>query len=322
MNDASAMHRLNLANSERRPTVPAMIDATEPCCANSERRLVADLTTLANTSGTDKGTVVGNGHGYSLLYDQLFSHLRDVPIDLCEIGLAIAAPQDKGNLPGRSVAELPSVAMWRGYFPKARIVGVDISDCSGFAGEGFEFVRADCGDPAQLARVAELRRQFDIVVDDGSHASFHQQLTFRALFPLVKPGGTYLIEDLHWQPEGSGAAQPGVPRTDQLLGQFLRHGGFVETGALDLAGWNELAADIASIALYDMDWFNRHRRQYNARHGLTPDFPSYFDRMAEGSRSIRNLAGQALRLLRAELSDPGGVRRWPPVKLAVIRKRG
>ena len=37
------------------------------------------------------------------------------------------------------------------------------------------------------------------VLDDGSHASVHQQLTMGVFFPLLEPGGVYILEDLHYQ---------------------------------------------------------------------------------------------------------------------------
>ena len=37
---------------------------------------------------------------------------------------------------------------------------------------------------------------FDIVVDDASHWDVHQLATLENLFPLVKPGGFYVIEDV------------------------------------------------------------------------------------------------------------------------------
>lgn len=41
---------------------------------------------------------------------------------------------------------------------------------------------------------------FDMIVDDGSHAVKHIWATLNALWPSVKPGGVYVIEDLvfHW----------------------------------------------------------------------------------------------------------------------------
>ena len=37
----------------------------------------------------------------------------------------------------------------------------------------------------------------DVVVDDGSHKQQYQQMNLALLFPLVAPGGVYVIEDLH-----------------------------------------------------------------------------------------------------------------------------
>jgi hypothetical protein len=34
------------------------------------------------------------------------------------------------------------------------------------------------------------------VLDDGSHYWWHQVLTMRRLFPAVKPGGLYVLEDI------------------------------------------------------------------------------------------------------------------------------
>ena len=37
----------------------------------------------------------------------------------------------------------------------------------------------------------------DIVIDDGSHYSDHVRKSFLFLYPLLRPGGIYCIEDLH-----------------------------------------------------------------------------------------------------------------------------
>jgi hypothetical protein len=37
----------------------------------------------------------------------------------------------------------------------------------------------------------------DIILDDGSLIAAHQTASFRTLFPLLKDGGLYIIEDLH-----------------------------------------------------------------------------------------------------------------------------
>lgn len=37
----------------------------------------------------------------------------------------------------------------------------------------------------------------DIIIDDGSHISSHQILTFNVLWDKLKIGGLYFIEDIH-----------------------------------------------------------------------------------------------------------------------------
>jgi len=279
-----------------------------------------DLTALANSAGTDKGTVAGLGHGYSLIYDLLFAGRRLEPLNICEIGLCIGGPEVTTGSIDRSVTDAPSMRMWHEYFPNAKLYGVDISDFSELQTERFKFVRADCGDAAQLQKVVDLGVPFDVVIDDGSHAPFHQQRAFLSLFPTVRPGGLFIIEDIQWRPSTYSQTLPPVPRTDALLNQFVAGGRFTETGALPLAEWRALEKDIKNVFLIDEDWLATHRRQFNGRHGLTPEQPTFADqsgpRRLLSGRFWRKLAGR----LRADLQGPDGADRRPRVKLAIIQK--
>ena len=55
-----------------------------------------------------------------------------------------------------------------------------------------------------------------MVIDDGSHVPEHQVISFEALWPSVKPGGIYVVEDVEtswWKPS---AKVYGYPLTSQL----------------------------------------------------------------------------------------------------------
>jgi len=279
-----------------------------------------DLTALANKSQTDKGTVTGVGHGYSLVYDLLFAGRRLEPLNFCEIGLCIGGPEVATGSIDRTVNDLPSIKMWQEYFPNAKLYGVDISDFAAFETDKFKFVRADAGDETQLQKVVDLGVPFDVIIDDGSHASFHQQRAFLSLFPALRSGGLFIIEDIHWQPETYSRTLPPVPRTDALLNQFVAKGRFSDTGSLPLADWRALESDIKSVFLIDEDWLTVHRRQYNGRHGLKPDQLSFADPGAAfgllSPRFWKKFAGR----LRADLQGPDGPDRRPRVKLAIIQK--
>lgn len=120
---------------------------------------------------------------YTPAYHRFFSEWRDRPLRLLEIGVS------RGG----------SLQMWREYFPKATIFGVDVNpetlqwngrirDCS--------VTLVDQGSPEALqAFVAGTGGNFDLVVEDGGHLMHQQISSFNVLFPHVVPGGAYALED-------------------------------------------------------------------------------------------------------------------------------
>ena len=93
-------------------------------------------------------------------------------------------------------------------------------------------------------------RPFDIVIDDASHASTHQQIALACLFPHVTLGGFYFIEDLNRQP--MALERPDVPQTRTLLRRKCFESPVVTSAEAKL-----LAANVESIQLFDTrDIFN------------------------------------------------------------------
>ncbi|MGY8684397.1 hypothetical protein Q2941_42595 [Bradyrhizobium sp. UFLA05-153] len=159
---------------------------------------VPNLTKRANALGTDKGDEVGDAHGYTSFYSFLFEEFRHEPFTMVEIGLQHGyGSLDPGALLARKVYDIPSIKMWLEFFPKANIVGCDISDFSAFELDRFRFERLDMGDALALERLASSLPPVRIIIEDASHAAYHQQLALGKLFPIVEPGGFYFIEDLH-----------------------------------------------------------------------------------------------------------------------------
>src|SRR5262249_8367939 len=167
---------------------------------------IDELTRLANEYGSDKGNRVFGRHYYTRIYHRILAHLRHEPITLLEIGLR--------HLFDHRVPLAPSLRMWRDYFPAARLIGFDIDDFSGMSLPNCRILQGDMSSREDLSQLFALG-PFDIIIDDGSHASAHQQIALAVLFPQVKPGGFYFIEDLHWQPQALERAD--VPQTRVLL---------------------------------------------------------------------------------------------------------
>lgn len=151
-----------------------MSDTTHP--ANNAPTLDA----LGIKHQTDKSSF---HHNYLHYYEGLIGHLRSKPkLNVLEIGVYDGA----------------SLRMWSDYFPNAMIVGADIDPRTlAFATSQCRVEMVDQSDVAQLMRVATTHGPFDLVVDDGSHQWDHQITSLRTLYPFVKPGGYYVVEDIH-----------------------------------------------------------------------------------------------------------------------------
>lgn len=207
-----------------------------------------DLTALANRYGSDKGDAVRCAHRYTRVYEMLLRRSRTRPLRVLEIGLIHGGTQNerRGQL---DAVGCPSLRMWADYLPAACLFGFDIEDFSALAGERMTIVRGDQGNRDDLARMArECGGDFDLIVDDGSHASHHQQITLGALFPFLAPGGVYCIEDLHYQP--AELELHGITPTRE----FLRNLRFGRTGArvaLTQAEIGVLAAQLRAVLFFD-----------------------------------------------------------------------
>ena len=219
-----------------------------------------NLTDLADRYGSDKGSLK---HRYTELYHLLFHPYRDLPINFLEMGLLIGGPEH-GNSADRETKDLPSIRMWLEYFTKARITGLDVSDFSWFSHERFNFVRCDMDDRANIAGARAGMDDLDIVIDDASHASHHQQNAFLELFPKVKPGGMYIIEDLRWQPKPY--EKPGITKTAALFQSLLHKREFEHSDPAVAAEFNALKGDISGCFVFQARFQKARRDQVAVIH--------------------------------------------------------
>jgi len=201
------------------------------------------LTQLANAVRSDKGTTHSEPHSYTLAYDMLLQPRRQTVRQMLEIGLCAGGPE-VGKNADRRPPDAPSVRMWLQYFPHATIHGFDISDFTFFEHPRFHFTRGDSGSPADLQAAVANRDPYDLIIDDGSHASFHQQLAFLHFFPKLRSGGLYIIEDLHWQSPFYESALPVTIPTAALIDHWYRTQTFPALPAAELQGIASLAKSI------------------------------------------------------------------------------
>jgi hypothetical protein len=171
------------------------------------------LTDLAKLHKTDKWGI----HRYTPHYQASLEHLRNTKFTLLEIGIGGFKKEGSGG---------NSLRMWRDFFPKATIVGLDIIDKSYVAGDRIEVYTGDQTDPVLLQQIVDEHPDLKVVIDDGSHVSAHILASFEVLFPLLPRDGIYAIEDTqtsYW-PDWGGQLDPGAKGTSMDLVKKLVDG--------------------------------------------------------------------------------------------------
>lgn len=138
------------------------------CQLGSDRRLSGD---------TDKPD------GYLREYERAFASIVDREIKLLELG----------------VAEGGSLRMWRDFFPRGCVVGLDVNafDVHDPSGRIRTYVGPQ-EDTDLLSKIADEQAPagFDVIIDDCSHVGELTRTSFWHLFKRhLRPGGIYAIED-------------------------------------------------------------------------------------------------------------------------------
>ncbi len=140
---------------------------------------MSELKELAKKHGCTK-----LGEGYMDLYEYYFSKVNDwknEEINVMEIGVL------QGN----------SLSMWHDYFTKANIIGIDTDErCKQSENDRVKIHIGDQTDENFLNEVCK-DKQFEVIIDDGGHKMSQQIGSFKILWKYLKPGGLYIIEDLH-----------------------------------------------------------------------------------------------------------------------------
>ncbi|GAB3486273.1 class I SAM-dependent methyltransferase [Amycolatopsis cihanbeyliensis] len=171
-----------------------------------------DLAGLSLRSGSDKWGL----HYYTPHYERHFRPLRDRPLTILELGIGGYDDPAAGG---------GSLRMWKRFFPRALIYGVDVFDKAPLAEQRIVTVRGDQSDPAFLESLVTDIGPVDIIIDDGSHYCPDVTTALRTLFPHLVSGGLYVIEDLqtsYWPAYGGSSERLNEPTTTMgLLKQLL-----------------------------------------------------------------------------------------------------
>ena len=121
---------------------------------------------------------------YFEVYTKHLSQFRDKEITLVEIGV-----QGGGSLD-----------MWGKFFPKAKIIGIDIDQaCAGleYTNPNISVIIGDQSNPTFWDVFFSENPDVDVIIDDGGHLMHQQVISLEKCFPKLKDGGVYITEDCH-----------------------------------------------------------------------------------------------------------------------------
>lgn len=212
------------------------------------RRHYWELERLFNKYKSDKGSIYYNAHGYCFVYETILKYLKREHIVFLEVGLLRHDVQDA--FANKKFSDIPSLSAWAEYFENASIIGFDIADFSGAKlTDRMRVVQGDSSSADDIKRLAGLAgEKFDVVIEDASHASHHQQAFLAAIIDHVKPGGHIFIEDLHYQPLTLERADS--PKTIDVL-KAIQNGETVPSPYLSDVKQRRIIGMIESITFWD-----------------------------------------------------------------------
>ena len=133
--------------------------------------------------GTDKNTI----HNYTGIYEHVLQPYRKLPGTLLELGV-----QHGG-----------SSLLWHDYLPNFQLHLVDIANIApskiwdSMNSDRYTFYNIDGYNDTTVQKFKEeVPNGFDVIIDDGPHTLQSQIFAVNSYFPMLKPGGILIIEDI------------------------------------------------------------------------------------------------------------------------------
>jgi len=146
--------------------------------------------------GSDKSR---DDHSYTKFYNMIFASIRLSVTNITEIG----------------ISQGQSIQAWYRYFPHAEIHGFEKNTPRGVLRDNLDLLKhrvhthiVDILKPnINMTDLGFVPESMDIIIDDGPHSVSSQEGFLQKLFPCLKPGGYYVIEDIGISGPGNGVAK-------------------------------------------------------------------------------------------------------------------
>jgi SAM-dependent methyltransferase len=149
----------------------------------------SELCKIGANFGTNKSSLnlIGHRSGYTPFYDILFNNIRNKKINLAEIGIEKNA----------------ATKMWRKYFKKAWIYGLEYDEKKIYSAIKHKLYKTNyCKIDVSLKSsiknsFKKINKKFDIIIDDSTHIFKDQINIIQEGRNFLKKGGILIIEDIY-----------------------------------------------------------------------------------------------------------------------------
>lgn len=160
------------------------------------------------------------------IYDRYFAEFCDRPIRMLELGVHTGE----------------SLKVWATYFPQGTIIGLDLEEKADFS--DYSNIIFEQGNQTDIELLKQIAHSgLDIILDDCSHIGVNTAISYETLFPYLKPGGLYIIEDwatgyMNDWPDGKYPEKLREVTGSRVLSHDFGMVGFVKSLIDDVAGGN------------------------------------------------------------------------------------
>jgi hypothetical protein len=140
---------------------------------------------------------------YDSLYEILFANNKYLIKNILEIGIGTTDEKMESSMHSYKKYDSPnyvhgnSLRAWRDYFLNANIYGIDVDENTMFEEDRIKTFCSSSMDKDKMNAIMSKIGLMDIIIDDGLHNLEANITTLEILFPYLKDGGIYIIEDIN-----------------------------------------------------------------------------------------------------------------------------
>ena len=172
---------------------------------------------------------------YDKLYVELFKDNATEVKNFLEVGIGTTDAIKVSNMAWYKNNEASnyqhgnSLRAWRDYFVNANIYGVDVDCGTVFTEDRIKTFCSSSFDADNMNNIMAEIGEMDVIIDDGLHTLEGNLQTLQILFPYLKEGGVYVIEDVNQENDWFVDDLLQDPRFLEVAKDYTVHDGFAHS---------------------------------------------------------------------------------------------